>query len=262
MRSSQPLYTALAPTYQQHFEVPHRRAYDTLVWERVRHLLPDQEPIVDAGCGVGRWVDRLVAMGHAVTGIEQSPGMIAELKRIDHGPDFTLIEGSMETAELPEGSAGMVMALGSLQYTADPEATVARFARWVRPGGTVVVLVDSFVGLVVELLRDGRHAEALERLRTRKGVWTLDGHRADLHLLDAARLRRALQGAGLTGVEVSGLLVSAAPLGPVRLAEHLERDWDAHLALERELLAETAMADVGKHLLAVGTRPVPASDER
>jgi SAM-dependent methyltransferase len=270
MRPSQGLYSALAPTYEEHFEVPHRRAYDTLAWERVQRLLPGRGPIVDAGCGVGRWVDRLVAAGHAVIGIEQSPGMLAELRRAER-PGFTLVEGSMETADIAAASAGMVMALGSLQYTADPEATVRRFARWARPGGRVVVLVDSLVALVIELLRDGKPAEATERLRTRMGVWRLNGHGlaepnnqhcADMHLLDAARLRRAFEGAGLTDVEVNGLLVSAAPLGTGRLTEELERDWDAHLALERELLADAALADVGKQLLATGRRPASDGDER
>jgi SAM-dependent methyltransferase len=261
MRPSQGLYSALAPTYEQHFEVPHRRAYDTLAWERVRRLLPERGPIVDAGCGVGRWVDRLVEAGHTVIGIEQSPGMLAELRRADR-LGFTLVPGSMETAELAEASAGMVMALGSLQYTTDPEATVRRFARWVRPGGRVVVLVDSLVALVIELLRDGRPAEATERLRTRMGVWRVDGQHADMHLLDAARLRRAFEDAGLTDVEVHGLLVTAAPLGRARLAEQLERDWDAQLALERELLADPAMTDIGKQLLATGRRPVSDGDER
>ncbi|MCO5993886.1 class I SAM-dependent methyltransferase [Actinoallomurus rhizosphaericola] len=260
MRPSQALYSALAPTYEEHFEVPHRRAYDTLAWERVRRVLPGRGPIVDAGCGVGRWVDRLVAAGHTVIGIEQSPGMLAELRRADR-PGFTLVEGSMETAELAEGSAAMVMALGSLQYTADPEATVRRFARWVRPGGRVVVLVDSLMGLVLELLRDGRPAEATERLRTRMGVWRVDGQHADMHLFDAARLRRAFEDAGLTDVEVHGLLVTAAPLGVGRLTEELQRDWDAHLALERELLADPAMADAGKQLLATGRRPTSDGDE-
>jgi SAM-dependent methyltransferase len=261
MRPSQGLYSALAPTYEKHFEVPRRRAYDTLAWERVRALLPERGPVVDAGCGVGRWVDRLVAAGHTVIGIEQSPGMLAELRRADR-PGFTLVAGSMETAEIKPASAGMVMALGSLQYTSDPEATIRRFARWVRPGGRVVVLVDSLVALVLELLRDGRPAEAVERLRTRMGVWRQDGQHADMHLLDAARLRRAFEAVGLTDVEVNGLLVTAAPLGTPRLTESLERDWDAHLALERALLADPAMADAGKQLLATGVRPASDGDER
>jgi trans-aconitate methyltransferase len=53
----------------------------------------------------------------------------------------------MTDAGLP-AEAGMVLAMGSLQYTADPEAAIAHLAGWLRPGGVLAVLVDSLVGLV------------------------------------------------------------------------------------------------------------------
>ena len=255
MRPSQDLYSALAPSYREHFEAPLRRAYDALAWERVQPMLPGRGPVVDAGCGVGRWAARLTGLGYDVIGIEQAPGMIAELRRADPGPGFTLIEGSMETAELPEASAGLVLALGSLQYAGDPEATVRRFARWVRPGGWVVVLVDSLVALVAELLREDRPDEAAQRLRTRMGCWSVAGHRAEMHLMDRARLIRAFTSAGLREVEVTGLLATAVPVGRERLTERLLQDWDGQMRLERELADCPAVADLGKQLFAAGRRP-------
>lgn len=254
MRPSQALYDAVAPAYREHFEVPHRRAYDLLAWERVQRMLPGRGPVIDAGCGVGRWVTRLLGLGYEVIGIEQAPGMIDQARRADYGPGFTLIEGSMETTDLPEASAGMVLALGSLQYTADPAATLRRLAGWVRPGGTVVVLVDSLVALVIELLQNGCAQEAVERLRTRVGCWAVAGHCAEMHLLDAAWLRQAFEDAGLRDVEVTGLLQAAAPLGRERLGQRLAHDWDGHLDLERELSAHPVLADIGKQLLASGSK--------
>lgn len=258
MRPSQRLYSALAATYREHFEVPHRRAYDALAWELVQRVLPERGPVADAGCGVGRWAERLLAMGYDVIGIESAPGMIAELRRAGYGPAFTLIGEPMETAQLPAASVGMVLAIGSLQYTTDPEATVRTFARWVRPGGPVVVLVDSLVGLVAELLRDGKYAEAVERLRTKTGAWAVAGEIAEMHLMDRARLGRAFTDAGLREVRVTGLLATASLIGSGRLADLLRRDWDAHLGIERQLQAEPVLADIGKHLLAVGRRPLAA----
>jgi SAM-dependent methyltransferase len=255
MRSSQPLYDALAPGYEAHFEVPHRRAYDQLAWERVSTMLPASGPIVDAGCGVGRWARRLLGLGYEVIGVEQAPGMLAELRRRQLGAGFTLVSGSLETVDLAAGAAGMVVAMGSVQYAADPERAIARFAGWVRPGGVVAVLADSLVGLVLELLRAGRQEEALDRLASRRGVWAESGHEADLHLLDRARLETAFRDAGLEQVSVEGLLVSAAPLGRAGLTDRLLADWEGHLELERRLLAHPVLADVSKQLLAAGRRP-------
>src|SRR5260370_29107297 len=217
MQSSQRLYTALAPRYREHFESRHRRPYDALAWDQVRHFPPDRGPIVDVGCGVGRWVEPLLALGYEVIGIEPAPGMIAELRRADHGHAFRLIGEPMESVQLPEGSAGMVLALGSLQYSADPEAMVRRFASWVRPGGPVMVLVDSLVALVIELLRDEKYEEAMQRLRTRIGVWVVEDQSAEMHLMDRERLRRAFYGARPGHGRVARRLRTPRFPGPARL---------------------------------------------
>ena len=254
MRPSQPLYDALAQGYEDHFAVPHRRAYDDLAWECVRDLLPPPPAeVVDAGCGVGRWARRFATLGYAVTGVEQSKGMIAALRSRPPGLGFTLVESSMTDATLPP-TAGLVAAMGSVQYTADPEAAIAHLAGWLRPGGVLAVLVDSLVGLVLELLREDRPDEALDRLATRRGVWRQHGLEADLHLLDRARLEAAFTAAGLTEIHTHGLLVTAVPLGREGLTARLAADRDAHLALERRLLADPLLADTGKQLLITGRR--------
>jgi len=253
LRSSRSLYDAIAPEYEQHFTVRHRRAYDDLAWERVTALLPPPPGrIVDAGCGVGRWARRFLSLGYEVTGVEQSPGMITALG--DPGPAFTLVAASMTDADLPP-EAAMVVAMGSLQYTPDPEATIARLAGWLRPGGVLAILADSLAGLVLELLRDGRTDEALDRLTTRRGVYRQHGHAADLHLLDRARTEAAFAAAGLTELRSHGLLVSAATLGREVLSRRLTADRDAQMAVERRLADDPLLADTGKQLLVTGRRP-------
>jgi SAM-dependent methyltransferase len=255
MRPSAPLFDALAAEYDEHFAVPHRAAYDELAWERLETALP-KEPglIIDAGCGVGRWAERLIAMGHGVVGIEPAPAMAQAARERDLGDRFTLVEDRMEDVEL-EVQADVVMAMGSLQYTRDPEAAVARLASWTRPGGTVLVLVDSLVALAIELLRAGKQEEAFERLRTQQGVWQTDGQSADLHLLHRERLEAAFAAAGLQDIRSHGLLVGASIDGREQLAEELEKEPEARLNTERELTAFPLLADLGKQLLLEGRAP-------
>jgi len=255
MRPSAPLFDALAAAYDEHFAVPHRAAYDELAWERVVAVLP-KEPglVVDAGCGVGRWAERLIDRGHRVIGIEPAMAMAQAARERNPGDQFTLVEGRMEDVEL-EAQADVVMAMGSLQYTHDPEAAIARLASWTRPGGTVLVLVDSLVALAIELLRAGKQEEALERLRTHEGVWQTDGQSADLHLLHRERLEAAFTTAGLEDVSSHGLLVGASIDGRDQLARDLKEDPEARLASERELMAFSQVADLGKQLLVEGRIP-------
>jgi SAM-dependent methyltransferase len=252
MRDSDSLFDALAVDYDAHFAAPHRAAYDDLAWERVLTVLPEEAGVVvDAGCGAGRWAERLVAMGHRVIGIEQAPAMARAARERGLGKRFELYEASMEDVEL-DVQADVVLAMGSLQYTRDPEAMVTRLADWTRSGGTVLVLVDSLAALVVELLRDGRTEEALLRLRSRMGVWRQGERSAELHLLNRTRLEAAFAAAGLRNTRSSGLLVGASAIGRDALVSALDHDRDRQMQLERQLAADPLLADLGKQLLVEG----------
>jgi SAM-dependent methyltransferase len=258
LRSSRALYDVLAPTYDQHYTVPHRRAYDDLAWEFCAASLP-QPPavVVDLGCGVGRWAQRLLSDGYTVVGIEPAPMMAecaaARLSPWD-GSGFTLLRAPVEEVELAPGSVDAVLAIGSLQYTDDPPETLRRVAQWLRPGGTLCVLVDSLHALALELLAAGRQSEAMERLVSRRGTWCVAGVEADLHLYDQAALRSAVVAAGVDVGQIAGLLVGASAYGRAELNRRLEVDYTGALAAERALAGVPEVADLGKQLLMIGCR--------
>lgn len=249
-------YDRLAEGYDRQFDVPHRRAYDDLAWERVAALLPEGEGlVVDVGCGVGRWSERLVGAGHRVVGLDPSPRMVEEARRRDLGDRFRVEQAGVDEVDLAGIDADLVVAMGSVQYAEDPAAAVARMATWLRPGGALAVLCDSLVALVLELLAAGRDEEALARATTGEAEYRADdlvvGHR----LLDAATLRAAYAEAGLVEVDVAGLLVSWSGVGRTALLHRLAADPRGQLDTERRLAACPRLADAGKQLLAVGRRP-------
>lgn len=258
--ASAALFDALAPGYETYCDAPHRRAYDELAWERVVPLLPATPgTVVDVGCGVGRWADRLVALGHRVVGIEPAPVMAqrarARAQRLG-GDRFEVVEAPME-CDQPAlvARADAVVAMGSLQYATGVDGVLRRFHSWLRPGGSVALLVDSLAGLVAELLREGRTVEALERADARCGRWSpVDGLHADLHLFDREELRARLHRAGFTSFRAHGLLVSATASGVPLLAERLVCDHRATMATERQLAEHTALADLGKQLLVTARK--------
>ncbi|TDU84179.1 methyltransferase family protein [Kribbella voronezhensis] len=254
MRSSADLYDALAPTYEDHFTAPHRKAYDDLAWEACCEAIGTAPGLViDVGCGVGRWARRFVDQGHWVIGIEPAPGM-SDRAALLQGESFTLLRDRVEQVELETGVADAVVAMGSLQYTADPAAAIALCATWLKPGGVLCVLVDSLFGLVVELMRAGRTSEAMQRLDTRLGVWRIDDQEADLHLLDADTLGDAFKQAGLEVLSTSGLLVGASLIGRDELIAALSADYGRQLDQERAMANCRDLADLGKQLLVIGRR--------
>jgi hypothetical protein len=146
--------------------------------------------------------------------------------------------------------------MGSLQYTDDPTAALARCARWLRAGGTLVVLVDSLVALAAELVAAGRLDEALARAATRRGRWRTHGREADVWLFDRRSLADAGRNAGLQVDRIAGLLVGATAYGRAELARRLRADYSGQLAEERRLAADPALADLGKQLLMVARWPI------
>lgn len=254
--SAAEFYDPMADGYDHEFDVPHRRVYDDLAWEVVTSLLPKAPcTVIDAGCGTGRLSGRLVALGHDVIGIEPSPRMADIAARRWMADRFDLRRCRIEDADIPPRSARMVMAMGSVQFTDDPVTAIARMAQWVEPGGHLLVLCDSLVGLVQELIRAGDIRQAVERGRTRRARWVRNDLAVEHHLLDAPRLQAAFTSAGLTEVQVGGLLVAFTTMGRREwLAAH-SRYEEALVALERDLASIPELADTGKQLLAVGRVP-------
>ena len=250
------LYGAVAGGYDESYGRPsHRRIYDRLAWEHVSAIrLHPGAHVVDAGCGTGRWISRWLQRGCRVTGIEQAPGMIERLDARRLGAGFTLMECAMEDAPVVARSADLVLAMGSVQYCADPAAMIRRLASWAKPGATVCIYVDSLLSLVLELIRTGQDEEARERLHTRQGVFRQGELAAPLALYDRQTLEAQFLEAGLLDVRCHGLAVGASAIGRAGCTRAMEANEEAVMARERLWSADPVMADAGTHILAIGTR--------
>jgi SAM-dependent methyltransferase len=256
MRSSIPFYNAMAQEYDTfHYEVPHRKVYDQLAWELVSKMLPKGDAtIVDAGCGAGHWIERLLPLGYYIVGIEQAPALITLLRKKNFGSRFSLIAGSIEDAFLKPASVDAILAMGSLQYTEQPALTIKYFSEWVKPGGLVAVLVDSYVSLILELLNRDLTEEALTRMDTRLAVWRHGDHETEYHLIDKRTLEGYFTQAGLQRISTYGLLVTFSAWGRSKVREAILRDERSVLSLEKRLLECPELVDVAKQILVCGYR--------
>jgi ubiquinone/menaquinone biosynthesis C-methylase UbiE len=257
LHSSIQLYNSIAQEYDStHWNVAHRKAYDILAWEYIAQLLPSKSAmVIDAGCGTGRWIEKLSAMGHSSIGIEQAPGMIHKIKSKSFDNRFTLIEGDIANVTIAQNSADAVLAMGSLQYTRKPREIVKRFMEWVKPGGFVAVLVDSYVSLVLELLNFGKVEEARKRLESRIGVWQQGDLSAEYHLLDKTTLESIFAEAGLQRIRSHGLLCAYHSWGKTKFAEEYRKNREGVLEFERRLAECPDMVDNGKQILIYGFKP-------
>ena len=72
-------------------------------------------PVVDVGCGPGRVTGHLGTLGLDVSGIDLSPGMVAEAQR--RHPDLDFRTGSLAALDLPDASVTGLVAWYSIIHT-------------------------------------------------------------------------------------------------------------------------------------------------
>jgi demethylmenaquinone methyltransferase / 2-methoxy-6-polyprenyl-1,4-benzoquinol methylase len=110
-------------------------------WRRflVSRLPRDQGHVLDVATGTGLVAAELVRRGFRVTGVDQSPDMLARARE-RFGERVELVEASAESLPFADGSFEHLTFTYLLRYVADPAGTLAELARVVRPGGIVASL--------------------------------------------------------------------------------------------------------------------------
>jgi demethylmenaquinone methyltransferase/2-methoxy-6-polyprenyl-1,4-benzoquinol methylase len=102
--------------------------------------LPDGDgDVLDVATGTGLVATELLRRGFRVTGLDQSPGMLAVARR-RFGDRVPLVEASAEALPFEDGSFDHLTFTYLLRYVDDPGATLVELARVVRPGGVLASL--------------------------------------------------------------------------------------------------------------------------
>jgi demethylmenaquinone methyltransferase/2-methoxy-6-polyprenyl-1,4-benzoquinol methylase len=107
-------------------------------WRRflVSRLPRDGGHVLDVATGTGLVAAELVRRGFRVTGLDQSPEMLAIARR-RFPTGVELVEGSAESLPFGDGQFDHLTFTYLLRYVDDPGATLTELARVVRPGGVV-----------------------------------------------------------------------------------------------------------------------------
>jgi demethylmenaquinone methyltransferase / 2-methoxy-6-polyprenyl-1,4-benzoquinol methylase len=102
--------------------------------------LPDRGGhVLDVATGTGMVAAELLRRGFEVTGVDQSPGMLAIAERRFRG-GVRLVTASAESLPFVDGTFDHLTFTYLLRYVEDPAATLAELVRVVRPGGVVASL--------------------------------------------------------------------------------------------------------------------------
>ena len=105
---------------------------------RARAAEAGDRPVLEVGCGTGRWLAEAGAAGARGIGLDPSAGMLARARQ--QVPSARLLQGRAEMLPLAPGRCGAVLCIYVVHHLDDPAHAVAEAARVLAPGGTLSVL--------------------------------------------------------------------------------------------------------------------------
>lgn len=128
-------YDRVAPTYDRRYRDGGPPELAALVQARCAEA--GARPVLDVGCGTGRWLRDVIAAGRHAIGLDPSSAMLARAR--EHAPAATLVRGRAESLPFASGRFGAVLCVYVVHHLDDPARFVAEAARVLGAGGTLTV---------------------------------------------------------------------------------------------------------------------------
>lgn len=150
--------------------------------EQLLALHPNRGSLLEIGSSMGFLLQAFHSDGWKVTGVEPD----ANCCRHARGLGINVVRGVLESAQLPDASADVVVMLHVIEHVPDPVGTLREIWRILRPGGHLVLETPRYDTLMFRVL--GRRERSIR----------CDGH---VQFFTTATLRRACQLAGLQVLE-------------------------------------------------------------
>jgi SAM-dependent methyltransferase len=111
-----------------------RRCLGDGVWAQL-----DGMSILECGCGAGRFTEILLQRGAFVTAIDLSQAVEANRDTCAGHERHRVAQADLRRLPFPPQSFQLVLCLGVIQHTPDPEQTIETLYRYVAPGGSLVI---------------------------------------------------------------------------------------------------------------------------
>lgn len=113
-------------------------------------LLHGKGRLLEIGCAMGSLLHEIRKLGWEVTGVEPEE-RTCDIARNKYG--LNVINSTFEQAEIKEGSFDTVLLLHVIEHLPDPNKGLVQIARFIRPGGFLVLETPRFDTLSFKLLK-------------------------------------------------------------------------------------------------------------
>ncbi len=192
-----------------------RRRVDVLVDEFLRDQVGGRE-VLDVGCGLGFFSQRLVERGARVTACDIGPGLV-EQTRARAGCTAVVADALRLTDTFGRGRFDVVVSSECIEHTPTPGEAITQMLAVLKPGGLLSLSTPNLVW------------QPVVRLATALKLRPFDGHE---NFSSWSSIRRTIEANGASVVAERGL-----HLFPFQLPLHTLSTWcDRHLQMARVVM--------------------------
>ncbi len=249
----------VAPRYDLSYDDAYWKWHDALTWDYLKPHLPRDinQPVLDLGCGTGKWGARLAKSGYAVTSVDISIRMIDQARKkiepLDPHEKCSYLQADLcDLTALPKDSFALAVAFGDpIGCTESPKKAMKQIRKRLIDGGLLVATFDNRLAAIDFYLKQADPDTLARFLRHGKTHWlTKDqDERFTIHTFTASDVRNLATTSGFELVEMVGKTVL-----PMRHHRHLldspqaKRTW---ARIERKLARDPGALGRAGHLQAV-----------
>jgi len=254
----------VAGRYDASYEDAYWKWHDALTWDSIKPFLPREQasPVLDLGCGTGKWAMRLLASGYPVTCVDVSGAMVEQARRKIEAARLDKRAAYFQTdlcdlSAVPDGAFGLALALGEPLGCVEAPATALKQIRAkLRPGGVLIATLDNRLAAIDYYLERGDLSELTAFLRSGRTHWlTRDpGEQFEIWTFTPGQAARLFTRAGFEIVERIGKTVL-----PMRYYRSMLEDPATRRtlsSLERRLRREPTAVGRAPHIQIAARRPV------
>jgi SAM-dependent methyltransferase len=95
--------------------------------------------VLEAGCGAGRFSEILLEAGAHLKAVDLSTAVEANYANCRHFPHYSVCQASILELPFAPEQFDVVICIGVIQHTPNPEETMTALCRQVKPGGMLVI---------------------------------------------------------------------------------------------------------------------------
>ncbi len=169
----------VAPRYDSSYDDDYWRWHDDLTWHYLKPFLPRDlsAPILDLGCGTGKWGAKLIKSGYAVTLVDISPRMLDQARRKieqqGRSARASFVQADLcDLSALPAGKYALAVALGDpIGCAGSPAMALKQIKRLLTSNGVLVATFDNRLAAIDFYLAEGDPRTLKRFLRDGKTHW-------------------------------------------------------------------------------------------